>query len=127
MKSKHTLLHSLLLSFLLMLPLALPAASRDRANVTFEHTVIVNGTQIPPGNYRVQWEGTGSSVRVSIIQKKKTIAITTATVIQEKSPYETAIHFTNGNSVQYIEWRNQTVRFDEVGASSSRSASSTIK
>ena len=128
MKSKHTLLHSLLLSFMLMLPLALLADSRDRANVTFEHTVIVNGTQIPPGSYRVQWEGTGSSVKVSIIRGKETIATARATVIQEKSPYhDTAIRFANGNIVKDIEWRNQTVRFDQVDASSSTSASSTIK
>jgi hypothetical protein len=84
-----------------MMPFALPAASRNWDNVTFENTVIVNGTQIPPGNYRVQWDGTGSSVRVSVIQKKETIATAPATVIQERSPYETAIHFTNGNVVQY--------------------------
>lgn len=132
MKSKHTLLHSLLLSlllsFMLMMPLALRADSRNWAKVTFEHTVIVNGTQIPPGSYRVQWEGTGSSVKVSIIRGKETIATASATVIQEKSPYDdTAIRFTNGNIVKDIEWRNQTVRFDQVDASSSTSASSTIK
>ena len=128
MKSKHTLLHSLLLSFMLMMPLALRADSRNWAKVTFEHTVIVNGTQIPPGSYRVQWEGTGSSVKVSIIRGKETIATASATVIQEKSGFDdTAIRFTNGNIVKDIEWRNQTVRFDQVDASSSTSASSTIK
>ena len=128
MKSKHTLLHSLLLSFMLMMPLALRADSRNWAKVTFENTVIVNGTQIPPGSYRVQWEGTGSSVKVSIIRGKETIATASATVIQEKSGFDdTAIRFTNGNIVKDIEWRNQTVRFDQVDASSSTSASSTIK
>jgi hypothetical protein len=128
MKSKHTLLHSLLLSFMLMMPLALRADSRNWAKVTFEHTVIVNGTQIPPGSYRVQWEGTGSSVKVSIIRGKETIATASATVIQEKSLFDdTAIRFTSGNIVKDIEWRNQTVRFDQVDASSSTSASSTIK
>jgi hypothetical protein len=128
MKSKHTLLHSLLLSFMLMMPLALRADSRNWAKVTFEHTVIVNGTQIPPGSYRVQWEGTGLSVKVSIIRGKETIATASATVIQEKSLFDdTAIRFTSGNIVKDIEWRNQTVRFDQVDASSSTSASSTIK
>jgi len=113
---------------MLMMPLALRADSRNWAKVTFEHTVIVNGPQIPPGSYRVQWEGTGSSVKVSIIRGKETIATASATVIQEKSPYDdTAIRFTNENIVKDIEWRNQTVRFDQVDASSSTSASSTIK
>ncbi|QNI31670.1 hypothetical protein H7849_21845 [Alloacidobacterium dinghuense] len=124
MKPKHTLL----LSFMLMMPSVLPAASRNRAEVTLEQTVIVNGTQIPPGSYRVQWEGTGSSVRVSIMKGKETIVTASATVIQEKSPYrDAAIRFTNGNIVQDIEWGNQTVRFDQGDASSSSSASSTIK
>jgi hypothetical protein len=123
MKSKHTLL----LSLVLMMPLALPANSRNSAKVTFEQTVIVNGTQIPPGSYRVQWEGAGSSVRVSIMQGKETIATASATVIEEKSPYDTAISFANGNIVRDIEWRNQTVRFDQVDASSSTSGDSTIK
>ena len=113
---------------MLMMPLVLPAASRNRAEVTFEQTVIVNGIQIPPGNYRVQWEGTGSSVRVSIMKGKEPIATASATVIQEKSLYpDTAIRFTNGNIVQDIEWSNQTVRFDQGDASSSTSAGSTIK
>ena len=111
---------------MLMMPLALPAASKNKASITFEDTVIVNGTQIPPGDYRVQWEGTGSSVRVSIMKERETIATAPATVIQEKSPYnDTAIRFTNGNTVQDIEWRNQMIRFDQVNASSSTSASST--
>jgi hypothetical protein len=113
---------------MLMMPLALRADSRNWAKVTFEHTVIVNGTQIPPGSYRVQCEGTGSSVKVSIIRGKETIATASATVIQEKSGFDdTAIRFTNGNIVKDIEWRNQTVRFDQVDGSSSTSASSTIK
>ena len=131
MKSKHNLLLSLILSllfsFMLMMPLALPAASKNWDKVTFERTVIVNGAQVPPGDYRVQWEGIGSSVRVSILQGKETIATTSATLIQERSPYGMAIELTDRNIVRSIAWRNQTIRFDQVDASSSASASSTIK
>ena len=131
MKSKQTLLRSLLplllVSFILMLPLALPAASKNWDKVTFDRTVIVNGTQIPPGDYRVQWEGTGSSVRVSILQGKGAIATTSATLIQEQSPYGTAVELTDRNIVRSIAWRNQTIRFDQVDGSSSTSASATSR
>jgi len=123
MKSKHTLL----LSFMLMMPLALLAAAKNWAKVTFEQTVIVNGTQIPPGDYRVQWEGIGSSVRVNIMHGKETIATASARVIQEKSPYDAAIYLNKENIIQSIEWRNQTVQFDQGDVSSSTSADSTIK
>jgi hypothetical protein len=130
MKSKHTLLRSLLLSllvsFMLMMPLALPAASKNWDKVTFDRMVIVDGTHIPPGGYRVQWEGTGSSVRVSVMHGKEAIA-TSATLIQEQSPYDTAVELTDRNIVRSIVWRDQTIRFDQVNASSSTSVSGTSR
>ena len=50
MKSK-----AILAIMLMMAPVALLAAQKNFGSVTFSETVTVNGTQIPPGDYRVEW------------------------------------------------------------------------
>jgi hypothetical protein len=116
MKSKHALLFSLVL----MMPLALSAASTNSSKVTFDETVIVGGTQVPAGDYRVQWEGTGSSVEVSIIQGKKVIASAPATLVHERSPYgEEAVQVSPGDRVlRGIKWSHQSLNFDQAGGPS---------
>jgi hypothetical protein len=41
----------------------------------------VNGTTIPAGDYTAQWEGTGPTVQVNIMQGKKVVATAPAQVI----------------------------------------------
>jgi len=41
----------------------------------------VNGTTIPAGDYTAQWEGSGPTVQVSILQGKKVVATAPAQVV----------------------------------------------
>lgn len=114
MKSKY----SALLLLVLMMPLALPAASKNSAKVTFEDRVTVGGTQVPAGDYRVQWEGTGTSVVARFMQGDKVIASAPATLVQANSPYDEAVDLTPGDNnskiLHAIEWRNKSLRFDQA-------------
>jgi hypothetical protein len=110
MKTKYT---ALLSAVLMMAPLSLLAAQRSES-VTFVEPVTVAGTQVPAGTYRVQWDGTGT-VTATINKGKKTIVSAPATVVQAKSAYNAAID-TEGNVLRGIEFKNETLQFDQAAA-----------
>src|SRR5438105_3709756 len=80
--------YTAILALLLMAPAALLAAPKNSANVTFTETVTINGTQIPAGDYRVQWQGTGTAVEASILQGKQVLASAPATLVNAKNEYD---------------------------------------
>jgi hypothetical protein len=110
MKTKFS---ALLSAVLLMTPLSLLAARRSE-NVTFVDAVTVNGTQVPAGNYRVQWDGTGT-VTATINKGNKTVVSAPATVTPAKSKYNAAID-TTGNVLHGIQFKNATLNFDQATA-----------
>lgn len=118
MKSKY----SALLLLVLMMPLALSAASKNSAKVTFGDTVTIGGTQVPAGDYRVQWEGTGTSVVAKFMQGDKVIASAPATLVQANSPYDQAVDLTPGDNnsqvLHAIEWSHRSLQFDQANGSS---------
>jgi hypothetical protein len=112
-----------ILALMLVVPMALlVAAPKNSASVTFAETVTVNGTQIPPGDYRVEWQGTGATVEASILQGKQVVASAPATLVNAKTNYDGAVETTGGpNSskiLQAIDWSNQSLRFDQANTSS---------
>jgi len=46
----------------------------------------IAGTQLPAGNYTVQWNGTGDQVQLQIFQGKKSVASTNAHVVKLEHP-----------------------------------------
>ena len=81
-----------IIALILMTPAALLAASKNSGNVTFSETVTVNGTQVPPGNYRVEWQGTGTSVEASILRGGKVVATSPATIVTGKTDLDGALN-----------------------------------
>jgi hypothetical protein len=111
MKSKYTAILSLVL---LMTPLSLLAAPHYSQSVTLSDSVTVGGTQVPAGNYKVQWDGTGS-VNATIVQGKKVVATVPATVTEAKSNYDGALQ-TEGKTLQGIDWHKVSIRFNGSAA-----------
>jgi hypothetical protein len=75
----------------LVLGLALVLASSaafaaTKANLQLYHPVTVNGTTLKPGDYKVQWEGNGPSVELSILQGKNVVAKVPAHVVELGAP-----------------------------------------
>ena len=113
-------------AFLLMVPMALFAAPKNSINVTFNETVTVNGTQVPPGDYRVEWQGTGAAVEASTVKGKKVVATAPATLVNAKTKYDGAVEMTDGPNnlkvLQAIDWSNRSLRFDQGNSSTGAAA-----
>jgi hypothetical protein len=107
-KEKH-MKYMAIVALALMTPVALLAAPKNSAKVTFSQTITVNGTQVPPGEYRVEWQGTGASVEATILQAGKVLASSPATLVIEKTnlngAFETKEEVNNSHILQTI---NQT-------------------
>lgn len=74
----------------LVMGLALLAASSALAaakgSLQLNNPVLVNGTTLKPGDYKVEWEGSGPNVELSIVQGKKVVAKVPARLVELQSP-----------------------------------------
>jgi hypothetical protein len=58
------------------------AGDSNKTTLNLYEKVTVNGKALNPGKYTVDWQGSGSTVQVSILQGKETVATTPAHVTQ---------------------------------------------
>lgn len=65
----------------LALLLASSAFAATKANLQLGNPVMVNGTTLKPGDYKVQWDGTGPNVELSIMQGKNVVVKAPARVV----------------------------------------------
>jgi hypothetical protein len=79
-----TVSKSLLMGVALLL--ASSAFAATKANLQLSNPVTVSGTTLKPGDYKVQWDGTGPNVELSIIQGKNVVAKVPAHVVDLPSP-----------------------------------------
>jgi hypothetical protein len=111
----------------LMTPVALLAAAKNSANVTFSQTITINGTQLPSGQYRVEWQGTGASVEANILHAGKVLASSPATLVLERTnlhdAFETKEGVNNSHILQAIDWSDRSLRFDQGNPSSTNKGS----
>jgi hypothetical protein len=70
----------------LALLLASSAFAVTKASLQLNNPVIINGTTLKAGDYKLQWEGTGPNVELSILQGKNVVAKTTAHVVELPTP-----------------------------------------
>ncbi len=70
----------------LALLLASSAFAGTKVSLLLGSPVTVNGTTLKPGDYKVQWEGTGPNVELSFLQGKNVVAKTPAHVVELQTP-----------------------------------------
>ena len=70
----------------LALLLTSSAFAVTKASLQLGRPVTVNGTTLQPGDYRVQWEGDGPNVEVSILQGKNVVAKAPAQMVELQTP-----------------------------------------
>jgi hypothetical protein len=70
----------------LALVLASSAFAATKASLQLSRPVTVNGTTLKPGDYKLQWEGSGPNVELSILQGKNVVAKTPAHVVDLQTP-----------------------------------------
>jgi hypothetical protein len=66
----------------LALLLASSAFAGTKANLQLSDPVTLNGTTLKAGDYKVQWEGSGPNVEVSILKGKSVVAKVPAHVVE---------------------------------------------
>jgi hypothetical protein len=93
---------------LLFIPIAVFAKTNDKTEhkVELYEPVQVGSTQLTPGTYKVEWQGTGNSVPVTFIKNGKTVFSTQARLVEQTKPTnsdEVVTHKTNKNQEQLDE------------------------
>ncbi len=77
---KHLRYVTLLSILAVLSPLSVFARDKNQHSVDIPATVQVGDTQLKPGNYKVEWQGTGPDIQVTFLQDGKTVATVPATL-----------------------------------------------
>ncbi len=99
---------------LILASLSMPAfAAKNSQTVTINGTVKVGTTELPAGDYKVSWTGTGSAAQVTIAQHGKTGVTVPAKVTEEKNGHvAVTTNDVNGVAIlESIELNNLTLSF----------------
>ena len=56
------------------------ARGKNQHSVQISDSVQVGGTQLKPGNYKLEWQGTGPEVQVNFVRDGKTVATAPGTL-----------------------------------------------
>jgi hypothetical protein len=66
--------------------LASSAFAATKGNLQLTDSVTINGTTLKPGDYKLQWEGSGPNVELSILRGKNVLAKVSAHVVELQTP-----------------------------------------
>jgi len=88
----------------LALLLATTAFAANKGSLTVQEPVMLNGTKLAAGDYKVQWDGNGPNVELSITQGKKVIAKVPAHMVDLDSPSQgdAAVVKNNGDGTKSL-------------------------
>ena len=78
--------------------MASSAFASSKANLELINAVTVNGTTLKPGDYKVQWEGSGPNVELSILKGKDVVAKVPARVVELQTPSSNDAAVTHQNA-----------------------------
>jgi hypothetical protein len=70
----------------LALLLASTAFAATKASLELDNAVTLNGTTLKPGDYKVQWDGSGPNVELSFVQGRKVVATASARIVDLPLP-----------------------------------------
>jgi hypothetical protein len=85
--------------------LASSAFAVEKGSLELSNPAMVNGTKLKPGAYKLQWEGTGPNVELSILQGKSVVAKVQAHRIDLSTPSvnNAAVVRANGDGTASLE------------------------
>ena len=109
-----------LFGYALMLALtAAPAfAAKNSQSVTFAQSVKVGSTEIPAGDAKVTWTGTGDNVQVTIAENGKTFTVP-AKLVEEKHEHKGYVvtRANGGDQLETIQLSTVSLQFAGPSAS----------
>jgi len=109
-----------------------PLFARDTNKTTLKlsETVTVNGKTLNPGSYKVDWQGSGPTVQVNILQGKQTVATTTAHLAEEPAPNTASAYASTAQpdgtrtlTAIYVGGQRTTLEFEPSQSTQSSSTS----
>jgi len=68
-----------------LLTMVAAADSNRKDKITFSDHVTVSGTQLEPGDYIVQWNGSGPGIQIKFLHDRKEVISITGNVIEQKN------------------------------------------
>ncbi|MGC1414893.1 MAG: hypothetical protein WA817_06415 [Candidatus Acidiferrum sp.] len=74
---------TLLIGSSLLLSASVFASNINKKSLHLYENVTVQGKQLAPGDYKVEWSGSGPEVKISILKGRETVATTTARVVSQ--------------------------------------------
>ncbi len=108
-----------LFGYALMLALvAAPAfAAKNSQSLNLAQSVKVGTTELPAGDVKVSWTGTGDSVQVTIAQNGKTLTVP-AKLVEEKHTHKGYVvsREAGADQLQTIQLSNVTLQLDSATA-----------
>lgn len=115
MRYKHLFVGAIAVVTLFALSAFASTKNRNEGKITVSAPVEVGSTQLAPGNYKVEWSGTGDQVKVSIMNRDQTVVTVPAKVVTHAEPsrYDALVTVpaTNGKTeqqLQEIDFNNRT-------------------
>jgi hypothetical protein len=78
---KATKLFTLLVGSSLLLSASAFAGNSNKKTLHLYESLTLEGQQLPPGDYRFEWSGTGPDVKVDVLKGKETVASVTARIV----------------------------------------------
>jgi hypothetical protein len=93
---KMSRISTLLFGSALVLSSAVLAGENNKGKLELTDKIVVDGKPVEPGNYRVEWDGSGPAVQVKLLQGKQIVATLPAHVTEQASrnpqdAYSTAV------------------------------------
>lgn len=107
-----TVSKSLLMGAALLLATGAFAAT---AKMELNNPTTISGTKLKPGNYKLQWDGTGPNVEVSVVKGKDVVAKVPAKVVDLSTPAQNdALLYSasDGNTLSGIRFAGKTFGLD---------------
>ena len=98
------------------------AKDKNETKVTFTDTVQIGSTAIKPGDYKLQWDGTGPDVQVKVVKGKDVVATAPAKLVENKSAQGvnavTTSNSSNAKQVNQVDFAGgrQSLIFGEATA-----------
>jgi len=112
-----TVSKSILLSLALLLASSAFAATGSKGTLEVTNPLMLGGTTLKPGNYKVEWQGAGPNVEVNILRGKDVVAKVQAHVAELQAPVSNNVAITHENasgpsSLTAIRFQGKKVELD---------------
>jgi hypothetical protein len=94
------------------------AGEINKGTLRLDDKVVVDGKPLAPGNYRVEWDGSGPAVQVKLLQGKQAVATIPAHVTEEATPnsqdgYATTAEPNGSKALTTIYFKRFTLQIDQ--------------